>query len=177
MDTIIFGRHGIALRDLSPEMADAIAMEANHPEIAVYLRDVFPYPYAREDADAFIRFSLTSSAVRNLAIYSHDTFAGIIGLTFQHDIYRHSAEVGFWLGKRFHGRGIMTEAVRLVCHHAFDELNIVRLYACVFEPNVASKRILEKNGFRVEGVRRKAVVKNKQFFDDFFMAKLKDDDG
>jgi [ribosomal protein S5]-alanine N-acetyltransferase len=103
-------------------------------------------------------------------------FAGVISLTFQQDIYRHSAEIGFWLGRRFHVKGIMTEALKLASQYAFNELNLYRLFAGVFAPNIASRKVLLKNRFQIEGIRRKSVIKDRHFLNDYLMAKLKDDD-
>lgn len=154
-------------------MASDIALQANDPEISMYLRDVFPYPYSEDHALGFINMVNNTSKDPTWAIYYQNNFAGIISLTLQHDIYRHSAEIGFWLGKQFHNKGIMTEAVNLVCNYSFSELNIYRIYAGVFEPNAASKQVLLKNGFEVEGIRKMSVLKNKKFLNDFLMAKVR----
>ncbi|MFY0022190.1 GNAT family protein, partial [Acinetobacter baumannii] len=78
-----------------------------------------------------------------------------------------SAEIGYWLAEPFWGQGIATEAVRQLVEYTFYYFDIVRLYAEVFETNKASMRVLEKNGFYLEGVRRKAVFKNGLLMDDF----------
>ncbi|WP_207531595.1 GNAT family N-acetyltransferase [Desertivirga arenae] len=176
MNTSIIGYQGVSLRTLTEAMADALSREANDSQIGKYLRDIFPYPYTPEHAQSFIELQRNNKALCCLAIFSGENFAGIISFTFQEDIYRHSAEIGFWLGKRFQGRGIMTEAVRLGSEYAFRDLNIIRLFAAVFEPNIASKQVLVKNGFQMEGKRRKAVIKNKEFVNDYLFAKLKDDE-
>ncbi|MFX6949463.1 GNAT family protein, partial [Acinetobacter baumannii] len=85
---------------------------------------------------------------------------GGIGLILNSDVYIMSAEIGYWLAEPFWGQGIATEAVRQLVEYTFYYFDIVRLYAEVFETNKASMRVLEKNGFYLEGVRRKAVFKN-----------------
>jgi RimJ/RimL family protein N-acetyltransferase len=94
-------------------------------------------------------------------------------LTLQTDIYRHSAEIGFWLGSSFRKRGIMTEAIGLVCRYAFSQLPLVRIWAHVFEHNEASRKALLNNGFEIEGIRKKGSIKNNVLIDDLLMAKLK----
>ena len=84
-----------------------------------------------------------------------------------------SAEIGYWLAEPFWGQGIATEAVRQLVEYTFYYFDIVRLYAEVFETNKASMRVLEKNGFYLEGVRRKAVFKNGLLMDDFIWVKLR----
>ena len=59
--------------------------------------------------------------------------------------------LGYWMGQQFAGRGLMTEAVRLLVAHAFDQLLLHRVHAAFLPHNMASRRVLEKNGFREEG--------------------------
>lgn len=65
--------------------------------------------------------------------------------------------VGYWLGREYWGRGYGTEAVSLLVRHAFRWLGLEKLWARVYEPNVASRRVLEKNGFRLAGRLRRHV--------------------
>ena len=58
----------------------------------------------------------------------------------------------------------MTEAVRRLCADSFEKLDILRLSARIYAPNIASRRVLEKNGFRLEGRMRQAVCKGDQVF-------------
>jgi len=69
----------------------------------------------------------------------------------QKDVYRRSAELGFWLGEPFWNRGIMTEAVKAFTALSFESFDLVRIYARVFEWNPASARVLEKSGYLLEG--------------------------
>jgi RimJ/RimL family protein N-acetyltransferase len=174
IQTEILGGRKISLRPLSLDLSEPISAPANEPTISLYLRDVFPYPYTAKDAEGYIRFAADNPLLHAWAIFEHEKIGGMISLTFQEDIYRHSAEIGFWLGKDFQGRGIMTEAVRLACDHAFREFSVIRIFAAVFEPNGASRKVLLKNGFEVEGIRKKSVIKNKVLLNDYFMAKLKE---
>ncbi|MDE7076233.1 MAG: GNAT family N-acetyltransferase, partial [Clostridia bacterium] len=76
------------------------------------------------------------------------------------NIHFRTAELGYYIGVEHWGKGIMTEAVRLVCKHVFDNTDIVRIYAEPFAENIGSCRILEKNGFHLEGIMRKNAYKN-----------------
>ncbi len=67
----------------------------------------------------------------------------------------------------------MTEAVRQICEIAFRELDILRITGLVYEPNVASRKVLEKNGFLLEGIMKDAVVKNGSVFNLCIYGKLK----
>jgi ribosomal-protein-alanine N-acetyltransferase len=61
------------------------------------------------------------------------------------------ANIGYWMGKDFAGQGLMTEAVSLVIPYVFETLGLHRLHAAFLPVNVASRRVLEKNGFQEEG--------------------------
>jgi [ribosomal protein S5]-alanine N-acetyltransferase len=124
------------------------------------LRDRFPHPYTPADADAWIATASTESPVANFAIVVNDEAVGGIGLTLGTDVFGRSAEIGYWLGEPFWGRGIATEAVRAVTEYAFAYFEICRLEAGVFEWNPASMRVLEKAGYTREGRARLAVTKD-----------------
>jgi RimJ/RimL family protein N-acetyltransferase len=169
----ITGQRGVVLRPLVPADAGALAAIANDATIVAYVRDVFPHPYTLAHARDFIHFAAKDTHLRCWGIFENHVLAGVIGLTLQTDIYRHSAEIGFWLGSSFRKRGIMTEAIGLVCRYAFSQLPLVRIWAHVFEHNEASRKALLNNGFEIEGIRKKGSIKNNVLIDDLLMAKLK----
>ena len=63
-----------------------------------------------------------------------------------------SAQVGYWIGPEFARQGLMTEALTAVVHHAFAELDLSRIEAACLPENVASRALLERTGFKYEGV-------------------------
>ena len=89
--------------------------------------------------------------------------------------YRHSAELGYWLGKPFWGRGIITEAARAITAYGFETLGLTRIYAHVDSDNGASARVLEKAGYQREGLLRKAVLKKGELVDYLLFAILRED--
>jgi len=88
------------------------------------------------------------------------------------DVERFSAEIGYWLGEEFWGRGITTEAVQLVTDHAFAQLNFLRLFALPFADNAASIRVLEKAGYAREAVLRSSSVKYGEVKDQMLYANI-----
>ncbi len=72
-------------------------------------------------------------------------------LAFQEVVGDGVIELGYWLAKPFWGQGVMTAAVRAACHHAFFNWDVDVILASCFVSNVASRRVLEKNGFEFEG--------------------------
>jgi RimJ/RimL family protein N-acetyltransferase len=88
-----------------------------------------------------------------------DAVVGGIGIDVGTDVFRRSAEIGYWLGEPFWGRGIATEVLRALTDYAWATFDIIRLEAGVFSWNPASARVLEKAGYTLEGCLRQGVVK------------------
>lgn len=152
--------HGVVLRDLTPADAGSLARYANNKNVWRNLRDAFPHPYYREHAEKFIEAVSTGTQEHAFAIATEAEAIGVIGFHLEPDVLRRSAEVGYWLGEPFWGKGIMTDALTAVCDHVFRNYDVIRLSAPVFAWNGASARILEKAGFQREGVMRRAVTKD-----------------
>lgn len=151
---------GFLLRPFAPEDAESLARHANNIQIWNNVRDLFPHPYKRTDADAFIAFASGKSPVQDFAIVIGSEAVGGIGYVPGIDVERVSAEVGYWLGEPYWGRGMMSAAVKALAAHIFAATEIQRLFAPVFSHNPASMRVLEKAGFRKVGILQKAAVKN-----------------
>ena len=152
---------------LSPwreEMIHAVYAHARDPRIAANLRDVFPTPYRYEDAEVFVR-----------AILVEGETVGSIGVFVQSDVYRRSAELGYWLAVPWWGKGIMTKAVKDICQEAFRAFDIVRIYAEPFARNTGSCRVLEKAGFTLEGTLRRSVYKGGEILDSRVYALLREE--
>ena len=71
-----------------------------------------------------------------------------------------SAEVGYWIDERLAGRGIVPTALAMAVDHCFQVMRLHRLEACIQPLNVASRRTVEKLGFRNEGLRERLVYVN-----------------
>jgi ribosomal-protein-alanine N-acetyltransferase len=150
----------------------ALVKYADNRKIWVNLRDAFPHPYTRADATAWIAQASHQEPATQFAIASATEAAGAIGFLLQEDVYRRSAEIGYWLGEPFWGQGITTRAVRALTRYAFGHFDLVRLYATVFEWNPASARVLEKAGYTLEGRLRKSVIKDGQTIDQLLYARV-----
>ncbi len=141
--------------------------------IAGNLRDAFPHPYTQSDADRWLTVANKYDPPRNFAVVVGGSAAGGVGLVLREDVYRRSAEIGYWLGEPFWGRGIMTAAVRATVAYAFENFDICRLYAGVFGGNVASTRVLEKAGFTFEARLRQTITKGGRTRDELVYAMLR----
>jgi ribosomal-protein-alanine N-acetyltransferase len=155
---ILKGR-GCTLRRWRVGDALSLVRHANNVNIAKHLRDRFPHPYTESAAHQFLRFASTTEPLTNFAIEVDGEAAGGLGYVPGNDVERYSAEVGYWLGETWWGRGIVTEALSLFSDHAFSELRLLRLFALPFADNVGSIRVLEKAGYTCEGILRSSCVK------------------
>jgi len=140
--------------------AGSLVKYANNPNIARNLRDRFPHPYTLRDAKAFIHSTTSTRPHVSFAIVVDGEAGGGIGISAGSDVERFSAEIGYWLGEPFWGRGIASEAVRLVSAYAFDTCGLLRLYALPFAENRQSIRVLEKAGYTQEAILRSSAVKD-----------------
>lgn len=162
------------LLPLKMDDAEDLAETANNKKIAEKLRDSFPHPYAIQDAEIFIASCIQkgdeAALVRGISVNDH--VAGIISITPLTDIYRKTAELGFFLAEKYWRRGIMTNAVGQICQDAFERYHLERIFAEVFLHNTASRRVLEANGFNLEGIKKRSVCKYGQIYDSCMYALL-----
>ena len=138
------------------------------------VRDHFPHPYLRGDAVRWVQHASHNLLQNVFAIVVNGNAVGSIGLVPKNDVYRKSMEIGYWLGEDFWGKGIITEAVGAISNYAFDQFDIVRLYADVFDWNTASIRVLEKNAYQFEARLKNAVFKDGKIADALIYAKIKE---
>ncbi len=163
----------VTLRALKDADSAAMAQFANNKKVVDNLRDLIPFPYAEKDAVTFISLVKDQQPLMIFGIEFNGQFCGIIGLTAQTDVYRNSAEIGYWLGEPFWNKGILTIAAGLVTHYAFGQLGYTRIFTGVFEYNIPSMRVLEKNGFIKEGIFEKSIFKKGRFWNEHRYAKIK----
>ena len=157
----------ILIREWKKSDAAALAAALSNKNILNNLRDGLPYPYTEIDAEAYINSVLDSDP--------NDTFAyaidvdgravGSIGAFRQKNIHCRTAELGYYIAEEYWGKGIMTCAVRQLCEKLFAETDLLRIFAEPFAVNVGSRRVLEKAGFRLEGIMKNNAFKNGQVLD------------
>jgi RimJ/RimL family protein N-acetyltransferase len=152
----------------------SLAEHANNYKVWRNVRDRFPHPYTIEDAQRWLEHATQEDPATSFAVVVDGQAVGGIGLVLREDIYHRSAEIGYWLGEAYWGRGVMTEAVRAVCEWAFTNFDLCRIYAGVLEWNPNSARVLEKAGFQFEARLRKAVTKEGVTMDELVYALIRD---
>ena len=162
------------LRPLVPEDAESLARHANDREGWRNLRDLFPHPYTVDDARAYIAAAAGRTPRTSLGVVVDGEAAGNVSLRPGTDVERASAEIGYWLGRAFRGRGVMTDAVRAATRYAFAELGMHRVWAVPFAHNAASARVLEKAGYVFEGRMRRSAIKEGVVVDQLLWAACDD---
>lgn len=147
-----------------------LPLHANNKAIWLNLRDRFPHPYTPADAHQWIESVVGACPETNFAITVGGEAIGGIGLVLHDDIERCSAEVGYWIGQTYWGRGIVTEALKAFSRYAFGAFDLTRLYAVPFLQNSASLKVLEKAGYQREGIMRRSAIKDGQIVDQALYA-------
>ena len=138
---------------------------ADDERITRFMTDQFPYPYTREDAEAWIAKCEAQDPPRGFAIMIDGAVGGGVGCEPMGDIRTGTAEVGWWVAPPWWGRGIATVAVRRYIAYCFEDLDLHRIEAGVFLSNPASARVAEKVGLVLEGIGRDAYLKNEGLID------------
>jgi RimJ/RimL family protein N-acetyltransferase len=154
----------------------SLVRHANNRRVWLQLRDRFPHPYTEAHAREFLDHVMGESPSTVWAIIVDGEAAGGIGIVRLADVERVSAEIGYWLGERYWGRGIATEAVRAVTKEAFRRFDLERLFAVPFADNAASIRVLEKAGYVLEGRMRRSAIKDGVIRDQLLYASYREED-
>ncbi len=177
-DQKILETERLILRPLTLDDAAAVARLAGSREIADTTISI-PHPCSEEQAREWIaarttQFGTGKKIVFVVATKQDVQLIGTVGLG-EIDAEHCQAEMGFWVGVPFWGRGYATEAARRVVRYAFEELNLNRVYAHHMVRNPASGRVLEKIGMKQEGLLRQRLRKWGVFEDVVLLAILRDD--
>jgi RimJ/RimL family protein N-acetyltransferase len=167
----------INLRRHKRSDAQSIYENIKDEEIARYT--FIPHPYSITEAYKFIKkchSDLRSKREFNFGIEDKENgkIIGGIGLSSANLNFRH-AEIGYWVAKRFWGKGIGKEALNLGIKFGFEQLGLNRIYARVMHPNKVSAYLLESVGFVREGVMREALRHENEWWDYLWYSMLLDE--
>jgi [ribosomal protein S5]-alanine N-acetyltransferase len=149
----------LVLAPLSPADVDDIWPIARDPEFPRFM--LWEAPRQRSETEAFIAHisrQVEEDAGISWSLREGGEFRGVMGL---HGIVRQRlawrfdcAELGYWLAPAFQGRGLTPEAGRAVLHFGFTALGLHKITCGCISENEASRRVIEKLGFRLVGERR-----------------------
>ena len=139
-----------------------------------FLSDRLPYPYTEADADWWLGMVAENDGKEGVwrsivldgqTIVLDGQIVGSISVERMADEQRNVGSIGYMILTPFWSQGIGTEAVRQICEIAFRKLTLERIIGEVFPENLASARVLEKNGFRLEETKVGAIVKGGKAMD------------
>ncbi len=159
----------IVLRPYRNDDQEALVKHLNNRKIWDNVRDVVPFPYTPDDADWWINHNLQQVGTpENLAIDLNGALIGAVGLILGNDVHRINAEIGYWLSENYWNQGIMPDILAKMVNYTFENFPAIqRIFAGVFEYNLASMKVLEKAGFHLEAIHRKAIIKNEKIWDEY----------
>jgi len=165
----------LKLRKLTYNDKFSLSKNANNYDIWLNLTDSFPHPYTLEDAEKFIEHCNDNSKNIHFCIDIENEVIGMISLYFQSKNRFKTGEVGYWLAQKFWGQGIMPKILKLFINYSFKNYDLERMEAIVYEWNKASMKVLEKNGFKLEGIAKNSAIKNNKLIDEYKFAILKNE--
>lgn len=159
------------LRPFRTEDLPSLIKHANDPTVASFMADGFAHPFTEEAGRAFLEDAIDLNPPMRRCIDVDGVCVGAIGLHSKPDLWRRNMELGYWLGKAYRGKGIMSEAIRQMTALGFDLFpEVTRIYASPFGSNIASQRTLEKAGFALEAKLVANLVKNGIVHDEWIYA-------
>ena len=174
----------LGLRPYHLQDVASMALHADNLVIARYMNLSFPSPYTLESAKTWIEMNPPSPHLCQFGIYelpSPEIVIGSIGLKPGADVKSHTAEVGFWVGEKFWGKGYTTEALEAITKWTFesyvgkDGQMIKKLWGDIFAGNVASMRCFEKCGYSREGIMKGHAEKHGEVSDTHIFGLTKAD--
>ncbi|MGV8172270.1 MAG: GNAT family N-acetyltransferase [Candidatus Woesearchaeota archaeon] len=165
---------GFSVRELQLSDAERLAEIGNDINIAKNMIDLFPHPYTVEDAKEWIETNRDLQKY-DYAIVVDGKLAGCIGYCIHDKDKIHTASIGYWLGKEYWGRGIMTKVIKVIIKHLFEKFPIERIDAQVYTWNPASAKALEKAGFTFEGTSRMSTLKAGIVVDEWIYSIIRKD--
>lgn len=172
-DDVRLAGDGFVLRRWRADDIEALLQHADDAAVVHGLSHRFPHPYTRADGEAFLCGRVVDFSQPVFAIEIDGQACGGIDARPGVGERCHGAEIGYWLGRSQWGRGVMTRVVGAFAPWAMQALALYRLQATVLDFNVASARVLLRNGFAEEGVQRCAVFKDGELHDLRVFAKVR----
>lgn len=139
------------------------------------LSDGIPHPYTSNDADSWLKHVSEREGKDGIyrAILIDGSVAGTASISRRDGLHRIDSDVGYFLLEPYWSKGIMTVVVGEMCKLAFDTMDIERISGLTFAENIASRRVLEKNGFLFEGIHRRAIIKDGTIHDQADYGRLR----
>lgn len=172
---MIMNKCSFRLRSWQMSDVSPLAHYLNNKKIWDNCRDRLPYLYTEKDARTFIDYAINRQESGEYCIEINDEAVGNISFIRGTDVERFNAEVGYWLAEPFWNRNIMSKALHKALQLYLAQTDVIRIFANVYEDNIASMHVLEKTGFRKVSILRKACFKNSRFVNVHYFELLKEE--
>lgn len=175
-NTLFYSLEGEKLKftQMITEDSEAVHSFASDPDVSRFIG--WPLTHSLEETTTYVeemirRDKSGSHIYANIIEKSTNKIVGT-AMVFNFNKVAKHAEIGYVFHKDVWGRGFCTETVKLICDFAFGELQIHKLHAQVNAANIGSSRVLEKNGFELEGRLRDYHFVDGQYYDSLLYGKL-----
>lgn len=167
--------NGYVIRELNYSDCESLAENADNEKIWNNLMDHFPHPYTKQNAFDYISMvKAMSGKPTRFAIEIEGRAVGCIGFGSEGDVERVTAEIGYWIGEKYWGHGLMSQVVKDLTRYAFENFHYQKIYALVFDYNQGSQHVLGKAGYKLEAILHKAAVKNGRIVDFYYFSKMRE---
>jgi [ribosomal protein S5]-alanine N-acetyltransferase len=172
----------LILRQMTHRDVNDIVEHINNINVSKWLL-VVPYPYKVKDAKFWINQQKKEARNKErdnyqfgIELKSEKKIIGGIGLNKINKSHNTST-IGYWIGEKYWRNGYGTEALKGILDFSFKKLKLRRIEAGVLANNPSSGKLLEKYGFKLEGLRRKAVIckADKRIEDEYIYGLLREE--
>ena len=165
----------LLLRRVSVDDADEMFALRGDPEAMKFV----PRPLAKSREDALAHIAMIDSKIEDntginwaITLKGNPKFIGIIG-HYRIQPENHRAEIGYMLLPEYHGKGIATEAIKAALEYGFEDMNLHSIEAVIDPENIASEKVLQKNGFVKEAHILENELYDGKFWDTVIYSILK----
>lgn len=172
---MVFKTSRFTIRPFKLSDATDLTRNINNPKVARYTTSI-PHPYKLQDAENWLKKQVKVYGMKEPEniVWAIEVDGEVVGAIGIHKIvFGHKAELGAWIAQKHWNKGIMTQVIKIITTFAFKAFKLKRIYARIFMPNLGSKAVAEKNGFKLEGIMKKDAKKNGKYYDVFLLSKVK----
>ncbi len=171
VDEVVMRTRMLELRKFEARDEELLVSYLNDGELTRFLSSRIPQPYTHDSASWWVKTGSTIGTVYAI-IYNEILVGSISAIPGEFEKQR-TAEVGYWVARPYWGRGIASYALAEFTQRVFESTNLIRLYASVFEANVASARVLSKCGYTLDAVLQSAIYKNGSVFNELHFSQIR----
>lgn len=170
-DAIVVKASMLELRKFEARDEELLVSYLNDRELTHFLSSRIPQPYTHDSASWWVKTGSTIGTVYAI-IYNGVLVGSISAIPGEFEKQR-TAEIGYWVARPYWGKGIASSALAEFTQRVFESTNLIRLYASVFEANVASARVLSKCGYKLDAVLQSAIYKNDSVFNELHFSHIR----